>query len=105
MAFLLSALWLLWHRLWLAAAVVISIQVVIAAGVYWLSANEAAILIVDVFTSLIVGFVAYDLQRWKLRQTGFVEEGVVSGRDRDDATRRYLDENPGLAAAMTGDGA
>lgn len=102
MAFIFSALWLLWHRLWLAAAIVISAQVILGFAVYWFSANEAGILIVDVFTSIILGLIAHDLYRWKLGQTGFVEEGVVSGTNKDDATRRYLDQHPDLAHAMIG---
>jgi len=102
MAFLFSILWLLWHRLWLAAVIVFAAQMVIAGLVYWLSANEPAILIVDIFTSIVVGLIAHDLQRWKLGQTGYVEQGVVSGRNKDDATRRYLDDHPDVAMAMAG---
>lgn len=101
-AFLFSFLWLLWNRLWLAAVVLIAVQVIIAGAVYWLSANEPAILVVDLFTSIIIGLIGHDLKRWKLAQTGFVEEGVVSGRNIDDATRRYLDDHPDLAYAMAG---
>lgn len=101
-AFIFSALWLLYHRLWLAAVIVIAVYVAIGGVVFWFGANEPAVLIADIVVAIVLGMVGNDIRRAKLEHAGFVEEGIATGRNRDEAEQRYLDDNPGLAAAMAG---
>lgn len=101
-AFVLTIVWALYHRLWLAAIVLGVLHAATGLAIVEFGANDAAALIVDLVVAVVFGFVANDLRRSKLESQGFVQEGVASGRTIEDAERRYLDDNPSLAAAMTG---
>ena len=92
-AFLFSVVWALWHRLWLVTLITVFALVVLAFAVAVAGPAAAGL-------ALIIGVVANDLRRWTLKRRGFVETGVVAGRDRDAAERRFLEGDPGLAADL-----
>jgi hypothetical protein len=96
-AFLLSFLWALWHRLWLAAAVIFAAHAALAGAVVLLGANPVAEIGFSLGLGAVVGYVANDLRRRKLSKWGFAFTGVVVADDVDSALRRYLDSDPALA--------
>jgi len=100
LGFLLTGLWTIYHRLWLATIVIVAIHGVIAWTLVNLGGNPATGLIADLAIALLVGLFGNDIRRRKLERQGFVEEGVVSGQDLRDAERRFLDDHPALAADM-----
>jgi hypothetical protein len=100
-AFLLSFLWALAHRLWLAAAVIAAAHVVLSIAVLLLGADPVSEIALSLGLGLIVGFVANDLRRRKLARQGFAFAGVVVADDADLALRRYLDGEPALAHDLT----
>ena len=96
-AFLLSFLWALWHRLWLAAAVVAAAHGALGVVVVLLGANPVAEVALSLGIGAVVGFIANDLRRRKLARQGFAFAGVVVAGDVDSALKRYLDSEPVLA--------
>ena len=88
-AFLLGPLWMLWHRMWLVLLGYAVVTVAIQAGLWALGASGAARVAVGLLIALLVGFEAATLRRWTLRKR--VNVGVVVGRDREDAERRFFD--------------
>jgi len=96
-AFLLSFLWALWQRLWLAAAVIFAAHAALAVVVALTGADPVAEVALSLGLGVIVGYVANDLRRSKLADQGFAFAGVVVADDVDSALRRYLDGEPALA--------
>jgi Protein of unknown function (DUF2628) len=91
-AFLFGPLWLLAHRLWLAALLwfaVATVSVLLAA------VGGAAVLPALQF---LLGCHARDLQRRALARRNFQQVGVVVERDEERALARLLAERPELAA-------
>lgn len=90
-AFLVSALWMLWHRMWL----VLAIYVVVAAGLeiamrrLGVSVGMAAL--VGLFISLLIGIEAGTLRCFMLARKGWKNIALVSGNGVEDAERRFFD--------------
>ena len=93
-AFLFGPLWLLRHGLWLALLVYLIVATAIAylPDVWGPSATLAM--------QVLFGLHARDIQRWTLRRRGFAMQGVVAGRDEEEALLRLLSARPGLARGM-----
>jgi len=89
-AFLWAPLWMLWHRMW----VVLLGYVVLTAIFIWilvaLGASRAALAVVGLFISLLVGLESSTLRRLSLRRRGWTNVGVISGNDLEDAERRFF---------------
>jgi len=90
-AFLLSVLWMLWHRLWLA----LLIYVVVAAGaetaLRYAGVPGPVLAVIGLLLSFLVGIEAATLRRFKLARRGWKNVGVVIGDDVEDAERRFFD--------------
>jgi len=93
-AMLFGPLWLLAHRAWIPAVLVLSafvaagallpggLDVVLTAGLAWL-----------------VGLSGQDMRRWSLGHRGYALAHVVAAGDVDAALGRLYAAHPGLAAA------
>ena len=93
-AFLFGPLWLLWHALWLALLGYLLLAFAISfIPDPW--ENPAALAL-----QVLLGLHARDLQRWTLRRRGFLTEGVVAGRDEEEALLRLVSARPGLARGV-----
>jgi hypothetical protein len=95
-AFVFSALWALFHRMWIEAAALLAVSLglelaVDLAGLAPLGASAAGLGL-----SLLIGFVANDLRRWHLERRGFRTAAVVAGGDEDSALARLVDARPEL---------
>ena len=101
-AFAFTVIWALYHRLWLAAIILAGLHALTGLAIIEFGGNDAIALIVDVSVAALFGIVGNDFRRRKLDRAGFVLEGVASGRSVEDAGRRFLDDNPSLAATMAG---
>ncbi|MBL6957428.1 MAG: DUF2628 domain-containing protein [Rhodospirillales bacterium] len=100
-AFFFSVLWALWGRLWWVAAGLVAANIASSAVIIGLGVGPIGQAAVSFGLALAVGYLGNDLKGWTLDRRGFAESGVVSGRNRDEALRRYLDERPELAETMT----
>jgi len=90
-AFLVPPLWLLWHRLWIEAALAFAAALLLtalgeAAG-FGLTSSLLSLLV-----SIYVGLEGPALRLAALRRRGWRAWGAVEARDRRDAEIRYLSE-------------
>lgn len=90
-AFALTPLWMLWRRMWL----VFLLYAVIAAGIenamYYAGAGTAAVAVVQLLISLLIGVEASTLLRFSLTRRRWKNVGVVSGDSLEQAEQRFFD--------------
>ena len=90
-AFLLAPLWMLRHRMWLVLLGYVVISGAIEAALVRFGASRAAIALVGLLISLLVGLEASTLRRFTLRRRGWSNVAIISGKDLEDAERRFFD--------------
>ncbi len=89
-AFLLTPLWILWHRLWLVLLLFIALNLVIGVALYFAGASGGVKFAIAVLIGLLAGFEAATLRRWTLARRGWTTLGVVVGDDVESAERRFF---------------
>jgi hypothetical protein len=89
-AFLLTPLWLLWRRLFLAFIGYAIVAAAIAAAV-WATGAPQTLFAAEALFSLLIGFEAGTLQRLSLRMRRWREVGLVSADSLEGAERRFFD--------------
>jgi hypothetical protein len=97
LAFLLPPLWLLWHRLWIAAALALGV-LVLAAGLPHLTGFAIAAPLLWLLVSLFVGLEGNALRIAALSRRGWLSWGVVEAGNLDDADTHYIAETAGAEA-------
>ena len=90
-AFLLTPLWMLRHRLWLALAIYLVVAAAVDAGLRALGASLLTLIVASLLISLLAGLEAGTLRRFKLARRHWRNIGVVTGDDLEDAERRFFD--------------
>ncbi len=100
-AFFLWPLWALWHRLWLAALVLLVANLALSGVGMLLRLDGLSQGEVSVGFAVIVGFVANDLRRRGLARRHFTLAAVVAAAGREAAEWRFLDGEPKLAAELS----
>jgi hypothetical protein len=90
-AFLISPIWMLWHRLWLVLVLYLAVSALLHTGLWAVGASGGVRGFVGLLLALLVGVEAGSLRRWTLRRRRWSELGVVVGRSRDEAERRFFD--------------
>jgi hypothetical protein len=89
LGFLVSPLWLLWHRLWIEAALAFVAMALLSMLAEGLSLGLAGPLL-SLLVSLYVGLEGQALRIAALRRRGWHEWGVVEADSLDDADTRYV---------------
>ena len=92
LGFIAPVLWLLYNRLWRDFLLFILITVAVIALVRFAGGNSAAVTWATLLINLAFGFEARDIYRRALARRGYGLIGVVTGRDLEDAERRFLSE-------------
>ncbi len=90
-AFLLTPLWMLWHRMWLVLVGYLVLASGLLAVLLGLGVSSAEIITAGLLISLLLGLEASTLRRFTLRRRGFKELGLISGSDREVAERRFFE--------------
>ena len=90
-AFLLTPLWMLWHRLWLVLIGYVVLSAVIDGLLRFAGASTAVVVFAGILISLLIGLEAGPLRRLTLRRRRWRNAGLVSGYDLEDAERRFFD--------------
>jgi len=93
LAFLVPPLWLLSHRLWIEAVLVIAALVLTAALAQFSSLTAAVLL--WLLVSLFIGLEGNALRIAALRRRGWQDWGVVEAGNLDDADAHYAVETAG----------
>lgn len=92
-ALVFPALWLLYHRLWLALigylVLVTVVETALALAGYWQVATWCALAF-----NVLLAFEANNLRRWTLERKGYVMTGAVSGRDLTECELKYFSDWP-----------
>jgi hypothetical protein len=89
-AFLLPPLWLLAKRLWLVFIGYLLLIAAIEAGFYFLKLPEGSQFAIELLIGVLVGLEAGTLQRWTYARRKWTTLGLVTGRDQDEAERRFF---------------
>lgn len=84
-AFLFSVPWCLWHRMWVAAAVMFAVLAVIS-----IMFSDASGGVLTLTSCLIFGWEASEFRRLSLSASGYRETAIVAGNSIDDAELRYF---------------
>ncbi len=90
-AFLVSALWMLWHRMWLVLVIYLAVVVGVEAALRHVGASGVVVAVVGLVISFLVGIEAGTLRRFTLARRGWKNVAVVSGDDVEEAERRFFD--------------
>jgi len=90
-AFVITPVWMLWHRLWLVFAAYVVLVLLLTGGLQLLGASGAVTFTVGVLIALLVGIEAGTLRRLTLARRRFSNVGIVVGEDIETAERRFFD--------------
>ena len=90
-AFLVAALWMLWHRMWLVLVIYLVLAGGLEAALHYAGVSAVAIALVELCIAVLVGLEAATLRRFTLSQRKWKNIGLVSGDTLEDAERRFFD--------------
>jgi Protein of unknown function (DUF2628) len=91
-AFLLTPLWLIWHRLWLVLLIYLVATVGIVQAIHFAGVGAPARLLVMTLISFLIGLEASTLRRFTLARRGWRNVGLVSGTNMEAAERRFFND-------------
>lgn len=87
-AFFFSVLWMLYHRLWLAALLTLVLLVAVGFGVDRLEITAFAAFLVQLMVAILIGLEASSLRRWTYARRGWHLVDVVAASDYTEADAR-----------------
>jgi Protein of unknown function (DUF2628) len=99
-AFFFSFVWAMWSQLWLVAAGLFALEVVVGALLSRLHDNFWTQTALSLGLAVLIGIFANDLKRWTLFRHNYLEVAVVTGSNIDAAERRFWDQRPQFAADL-----
>ena len=89
-AFLLTPLWMAWHRLWLVLVLYLVLSIGVELGVSAAGGSVGAVLLAGLAISLLVGLEGGPLRNFTLRRRHWPIVGVVSGGNAEEAELRFF---------------
>ncbi len=90
-AALFTVLWAVWRGLWVWAAVLLAVEVVMIGVHAWIGFDPASWAVLLIGYRLLVGFSANDWRRARLARCGHHDAGVVLGRNLAAAEQRFFE--------------
>ncbi len=90
-AFVFSAFWALWHRLWLAAVLILAATLALGFLIDFVGAHPVIRGAVSAGLALVIGWTANDFRRAKMRKQGFAQRSPIIARTAEAAIRRYFE--------------
>lgn len=88
-AFVFNLLWLLYHRLWMAAAAYMALLVFVALAAEWFGISELGLALAQLWLQVMIAFHAADLRGRALVRRGYRMAGVLAATTDIEAERRY----------------
>jgi hypothetical protein len=103
-AFLLTPLWMLWHRLWLVLLIYVVVTVGLENALQYAGAGPGLTAVAALLIAILVGIEASTLRRFTLTRRGYRQVGIVGGSNTEIAERRFFDawQAPGKPADPAG---
>lgn len=102
MAFIVPLFWLLFHRMWVVAAIFFAVFSMVSAVGIWLGLSSWVMVLLDAALSLFIALEGNELRRWSLERRGFKMINIISGRSKPECEleffRRLTAEKSGPAA-------
>ena len=98
LALVLPLVWLLMKRIWWGALAYVAISILLMALTRYAGLPEGASALIAALLGLFVGSISGDLLAWQLGRRGYRAVDVVSGRDEEEAARRFFDRSTGGTA-------
>jgi hypothetical protein len=90
-AFVLSIVWLAWHRLWLALVGYIVLMVALEIAFSVMGIGSGARFVMMFIVAVLIGLEAASLWRWTLRRRKWQQLDVVVADVEEAAERRFFD--------------
>lgn len=90
-AFGLNALWLLMQRMWVLFGLYVLAVIAVSIIARTLGMSAVAVMMLQLWLQLILGFHAYDFQGALLKRRGYRLAGVIVAPDDIAAERRYYE--------------
>jgi hypothetical protein len=90
-AFVLSIVWLAWHRLWLALVGYVVLMVALEIAFSVMGIGSGARFVMMFIVAVLIGLEAASLWRWTLRRRKWRQVDVVVADNQDAAERRFFD--------------
>ena len=97
-AFLVPVVWMLWHRLWIEAALVLAATLAVGAAAE-LAGVPVAGGVATFFLSVWAGLEGPALRVAALRRRGWTEAGAIEAESLDEAETRYMFDAADMEAA------
>ena len=88
-AFLFTAVWAVWHKLWTLAVIIISIWIAGGGFLYYFGADDFVYLFVFSGFALMLGYLANEFLSKALCRNGFQLVGLVAAENLEFAFRRW----------------
>lgn len=88
--FLLSALWMVRHRLWLVVVLFVAGTILLNIGLSYAGVTSGWRMLLLVAIAFLIGLEGATLRRWTLKRRGYTNVGVVVADNQDDAERRFF---------------
>jgi len=95
-------LWALVVGAWALALALFVVQLGLSALLPLVIENSEALGVAQLGGAIVIGLIANEARRWFLTWRGLHEAGVVTGADKDQAERRFLDAHPDVTARLLG---
>jgi len=83
-------IWVVWHRMWLAAAALLAALTTMAIAADAFNLGSAISVTAQLAIAAITGFVADALRHRSLVRHGLVESGIVEAANRQEAELKYF---------------
>jgi hypothetical protein len=90
-AFVFGLAWTLYHRLWIASAILFALIAGLGVVFEQLRLGQLSLSLISFAIAVLVGLLGNDWRRAALRRRGYSEDGVVTAANLETALRRYLD--------------
>jgi Protein of unknown function (DUF2628) len=90
-AFLVTVLWMLWHRMWLVLLIYVAGVAGVETALRYSGVSNFVLGIVALLISLLIGIEAGTLRRFTLARRGWKQVGVVSGDGLEAGEWRFFD--------------
>ena len=88
-ALVFTVLWAAWHRMWLAAGVLLAVTGATALAGSYFGISEGMTAVASFAVSLVFGFEARELYARSLVARGMAQVGLSHGRNLEEAELRY----------------